>query len=354
MKSSIFPKLSTLLILFSVSLWSCQTDDIKVVDNSLGNDISDPFLKNINSINSSPEWKKTFKVGDNFYIPLEKSIFKFSLLADKNKNSKLFPFILFQKDNNNRYSENLIVFVDFKKNKTKNRDILNLPYILFNQSNDLLSSSFEKSNSSHILKSNAECVEWGLYLITEYTDGSTSEELLYSFWICGGNEEEEDDDGESGGSGGGSSEASLLDNFLNQTVWDLNEPYDPWNKLTECEKVFFTNHPLLLVNAIINRYMAEEATAELFPNCPAYNDLGDAFRHAYFAALNYRNMGYTNAKYLGDVPQEYLNETEMDLHNNQWGYVYASENIGFSEIDFYEAFIAANNNNELITLINCN
>lgn len=146
--------------------------------------------------------------------------------------------------------------------------------------------------------------------------------------------------------------------FINQEVWNSQDPYDDWNRLNDCEKQFFVTNPLGMYKARANRTAAQNAAREFFPNCDLHNDLGDAFRHAYFSALNTHNMGYTNAKALGDahecdVPISESNEKLMDLHNNAWGYHYGST---FSYVDknqFYNAFIDAYNNGQIETLENC-
>ena len=142
------------------------------------------------------------------------------------------------------------------------------------------------------------------------------------------------------------------DDFWNNDVWNIQNPYDDWNRLTECEKAFFKSNPFALYLAKNNRSAAEKASWDRFKNCktptknPMHNTIGDAYRHAYFAALNTQNMGYNNAKKLGDahecdVPQTKLNEKQMDLHNNAWGYLYGSTVSYISEEQFYTSFMDA-------------
>lgn len=150
-----------------------------------------------------------------------------------------------------------------------------------------------------------------------------------------------------------------VEEFVKENVWDKQDPYDKWNKLTECEKTFFKTNPEFLWNAQSNRARAENAAKKIFPNCDLHNDVGDAFRHSYFAALNTQNMGYLNAKNLGDAhecdtPTNLLNEKTMDLHNNSWGYNYAGTNSYFTEQQFLETFMNSYNNNEIQVLENCN
>lgn len=140
--------------------------------------------------------------------------------------------------------------------------------------------------------------------------------------------------------------------FLENNVWNSQGPYDDWNRLTNCEKDFFRNNPQHLFIARGNKKLAEKVSWNRFKECgtpsgaPMHNTIGDAYRHAYFAALNTHNMGYTNAKALGDahecdVPPYRLNEKQMDLYNNDWGYLYGSTVSFINEKQFYNSFMDA-------------
>lgn len=149
-----------------------------------------------------------------------------------------------------------------------------------------------------------------------------------------------------------------LYNFLNSDRWNQQDPYDDWNRLTECEKDFFRTHPTFLVNAAIDKKLAEDTAKDYFEDCTLHNGIGDAFRHALFSALNTRRMGYIGAKTLGDCheterPADEQDQVDMDLHNNDWGYSYAFTH-GVVHIGlFYEAFMEAYNNGEIVILKEC-
>lgn len=155
--------------------------------------------------------------------------------------------------------------------------------------------------------------------------------------------------------------------FNDKDVWDEEQDYtDEWNRLTECEKDFFKSVPEALYLAVGNRKEAQRAAFERFGNClssepngnPMRNTVGDAYRHAYFAALNTHNMGYTNAKALGDAhecetkPHE-MDEMQMDLHNNSWGYLYGDTVSVVYEEQFYNSFMHAYNSGEIHILADC-
>ena len=153
--------------------------------------------------------------------------------------------------------------------------------------------------------------------------------------------------------------------FLGQNVWNTQNPYDEWNRLTDCEKDFFRSNPLHLYNAKANRSEAVRAAWKRFKSCntpnnnPMHNTIGDAYRHAYFAALNTHNMGYTNAKTLGDAhecdtPSNRLDEKKMDLHNNAWGYHYGTTFSVIVENQFFKTFMNAYKNGQIKVIQLCN
>ena len=151
------------------------------------------------------------------------------------------------------------------------------------------------------------------------------------------------------GDGGGGASSSSED----------DQSYDDWNRLTECEKEFFKSNPSTVFSVTENRKKAEEATSRLFPNCGLRNTLADAFRHAYFSALNTKSIGYSNASKLGDAhecetPSSELDEKIMDLKNNSWGYNYSLNHLNLTESQFHKDFISADKNNEIKTLKSCN
>ncbi len=156
-----------------------------------------------------------------------------------------------------------------------------------------------------------------------------------------------------------------VSDFAEEDVWNKEDPYSDWNDLTECEKTFFKSNPNLLWSAKSNKSRAQNAAKDRFGNCtpthPLRDTIGDAYRHAYFSALNARNssFGYTKAVMLGyahecETPNNQLNAKDMDLHNNNWGFNYSKSNQQFSEAEFYTAFMNAYNKNEINILKPCN
>ena len=108
------------------------------------------------------------------------------------------------------------------------------------------------------------------------------------------------------------------------------DPYDRFKKLTFAEKQLVKTHPVAALLIDKNKETAFRETERLFPNQIALNDKADAFRHAFFNAMNERDCGkdpislQSLAKKFSDaheseVPTQLLLEKEMDLWNNSVG-----------------------------------
>ncbi len=101
---------------------------------------------------------------------------------------------------------------------------------------------------------------------------------------------------------------------------------DIWNRLTPEEKLLSKNNPYEALLIYQNKGIAEQKTIE-FMGINGLNNKSDAFRHAYFQAINTMDIGATLTQQFSDahetqVPTEFLLEKEMDLFNNSVGIVY--------------------------------
>ena len=129
-------------------------------------------------------------------------------------------------------------------------------------------------------------------------------------------------------------ELGYPNNWWSDNLWlDENltlDPYDKYKKLTAAERALVKQDPLAAIIINSNREKAFKAVEIYFANEMALNDRADAFRHAYFNALNKRDLGrdpltYESiAKLFGDaheseVPAQLILEKQMDLWNNQVG-----------------------------------
>lgn len=107
-------------------------------------------------------------------------------------------------------------------------------------------------------------------------------------------------------------------------------------QLKECEKELIKSDPKYIVGAIAvfsNRFIAENKTVYIFGN-NGRNDCSDAFRHAYWNALNVQSIGLGSASLFGSahecqLPSTNL-ESEMDFLNNDIGRGIGFNNIGTS------------------------
>ena len=98
--------------------------------------------------------------------------------------------------------------------------------------------------------------------------------------------------------------------------------YDTYESLTDAEKDFVKEHPVV---AWEFREAADTAFAEAKKRYPSslHNGKGDAFRHAYWNALMVRAEDEKLAKEFADAHEtkagQPLSEQTMDLHNNAVG-----------------------------------
>lgn len=111
-----------------------------------------------------------------------------------------------------------------------------------------------------------------------------------------------------------------------------------------------------------NKGEAETATVENVTSEHIFrNDEADAFRHAYFNALNTKYLGEDKAKRIGDAHEELDDEEkkkdekfeiEMDLHNNEIGRNIAVNNPDATDEELKSLVIEALKNGELLKFKN--
>ena len=121
------------------------------------------------------------------------------------------------------------------------------------------------------------------------------------------------------------------ENYLNNMSLGFNNI-----NLTKEEKKMCALFPLAAVMIFSNKDIALNEASSTFPNQIPHNNKADAFRHAFFNALNIRDVysqfstrgTFTFAKNIvrmfgiaheSEVPQELLLEKAMDLYNNEGG-----------------------------------
>lgn len=102
------------------------------------------------------------------------------------------------------------------------------------------------------------------------------------------------------------------------------DPYGVWKELSQAEKDLIIDFPLDAYILWKNRAIAEQATVSKF-NVNGRNDRSDAFRHAYYNAINTMKIGaYMAEKFStaheSEVPALLALEKQMDLFNNNQGH----------------------------------
>ena len=107
-----------------------------------------------------------------------------------------------------------------------------------------------------------------------------------------------------------------------------NEPYPG---LTLAEKALILTNPICALLIRDNAESAFTMTGQLFPTGSHSNDCADAFRHAFFNALNTQSCGSLAAEAFGnahesEVPPSQINAKNMDLQNNTVGRLFAIAN----------------------------
>ena len=105
------------------------------------------------------------------------------------------------------------------------------------------------------------------------------------------------------------------------------DPYDDYKKLAAAEKILVKQYPTaaFIMNEF-NRPMAKDYTIQKF-GLSGLNDKSDAFRHAFFQAINTVRVGaYITQQFANahetEVPNQLLKEEQMDLFNNGIGIAY--------------------------------
>jgi hypothetical protein len=142
-------------------------------------------------------------------------------------------------------------------------------------------------------------------------------------------------------------------NLLNDPN-SFNIDYDPLRQLNECERELTYKNKICAFAIRNNKDLTETQTKKLFGN-NYLNDCSDAFRHAYFNALNSISCGSTIAKQFADA-HETCNgvnmgpdlEMEMDFFNNNVGRNIAITNPNANNLELSNLVFTALKNGELL------
>jgi hypothetical protein len=106
--------------------------------------------------------------------------------------------------------------------------------------------------------------------------------------------------------------------------FDIQHETQAYARLTDAGRALARNNQGAALIVYQNMNRAFDVTKALFPGARAHNDAADAFRHAYFSALNARALGYDLAFKFGVAHEQFPGndplEMQMDLSNNIFGY----------------------------------
>ncbi len=106
-------------------------------------------------------------------------------------------------------------------------------------------------------------------------------------------------------------------------------------QLSPCElALLLTEHRSCVSSLRTNRTAAFSMAGEFFGGLGGANGCGDAFRHAFFNALNARDCGIETARAWGAAHEcgATNNASSMDLYNNEIGYYFGIEGASNDEI----------------------
>jgi len=136
----------------------------------------------------------------------------------------------------------------------------------------------------------------------------------------------------------------------------INHETQAYANLTSAEKSLVRLHPLQALSIHYNMGQAFKVTGQMFPGQSAHNNAADAFRHAYFNALNTRSVGHDLAYKFGVAheagPRNPALERGMDLINNVFGINAALRNPCMSNAQLANYIYNAVTNGQLVMIQN--
>lgn len=114
-----------------------------------------------------------------------------------------------------------------------------------------------------------------------------------------------------------------LDNIFVENNFSFELDEEGFGDLTAQEKLLVIAFPAQALSIKANKEPAETETYARF-GTNGLNDKSDAFRHAFFNAMNSNDVGFPIAKLFSDaheseVPTALIKEKQMDLYNNDIG-----------------------------------
>ncbi|MCF8255536.1 MAG: hypothetical protein K9J84_13250, partial [Bacteroidia bacterium] len=137
----------------------------------------------------------------------------------------------------------------------------------------------------------------------------------------------------------------------------INHETQAYANLTDAERALVKRHPGPAASVHYNMGQAFDVTQQMFPNVRnAHNNAADAFRHAYFNALNARSIGHELAYQFGVAHETWVGnpalERAMDLTNNVFGINVAIQHPCWSNAQIANYIYNSVSNGQLIMIQN--
>jgi hypothetical protein len=133
-----------------------------------------------------------------------------------------------------------------------------------------------------------------------------------------------------------------------------------WGEMMEdlnpCEVAIAIQFPVEAIRIYKNKEIAETFTVSIF-GFNGLNDCSDAFRHAFFNAINTRDTNPSVTLLLSSAhecgtPEDRIREQEMDLFNNKVGIDVGKNNANYNDTEMANAVVSKLLEGKLRTLSN--
>lgn len=152
-------------------------------------------------------------------------------------------------------------------------------------------------------------------------------------------------------------DSDVLDLIVKRIDYKLrNRSYNIFGQsVTKEELKLVALHPIDATKVLNNSKVASNETFNLYHHSTHYLGNGDAFRHAYWNALNVKSVGITRAAQFANAHESETKngvDKDMDLRNNDRGRAIGQDNRYASDSAIKQKIITAVNNGGLWRVVN--